>query len=65
MCKGYAQVEGIDFEETLALVASLEEIKKFLALSTFKNFKVYQMDVKFVFLNSQLEEIYIEQLEGF
>ena len=33
VCKGYAQGEGIDFEETYALVARLEEIKMFLALS--------------------------------
>jgi hypothetical protein len=29
VCKGYAQVEGIDFEETFALVARLEAIKCF------------------------------------
>ena len=27
VCKGYAQVEGIDFEETYALVERLEEIR--------------------------------------
>ena len=26
VCKGYAQVEGIDFEETFSLVARMEEI---------------------------------------
>ena len=44
--KGYAQQEGIDFEETFALVARLEAIRMFLALSSFQKFKVYQMDVK-------------------
>jgi hypothetical protein len=29
VCKGYAQVEGIDFEETFSLVAGLEAIKMF------------------------------------
>lgn len=41
VCKGYAQVEGIDFEETFALVARLEVIRMFLALAVYKNFKVY------------------------
>jgi hypothetical protein len=45
VCKGYSQIEGIDFEETFALVARLEAIKMFLAFSCFRNFKIYQMDV--------------------
>eukprot|EP00253_Pinus_taeda_P008130 PITA_08130 len=49
--KGYAQQEGIDFEETFAPVARLEAIRMFLALSSFQKFKVYQMDVKSGFLN--------------
>jgi hypothetical protein len=66
VCKGYAQVEGIDFEETFAPVARLEAIRMFLAFASFKNFKVYQMDVKSTFLNGYLEEeVYIEQPEGF
>jgi hypothetical protein len=38
--------EGIDFEETFSSVVRLEDIKMFLAFACFKNFKVYQMDVK-------------------
>eukprot|EP00253_Pinus_taeda_P033280 PITA_33280 len=66
VCKGYAQQEGIDFEETFAPVARLEAIQMFLALSSFQNFKVFQMDVKSAFLNGDLEEeVYIEQPDGF
>jgi len=62
VCKGYAQKEGIDFEETFASVAELEGIIMFLSLSRFWKFKVYQMDVKSTFLNGELEEeVYIEQ----
>eukprot|EP00253_Pinus_taeda_P026694 PITA_26694 len=35
ICKGYAQQEGIDFEETFAPVARLESIRMFLSLSSF------------------------------
>jgi len=35
VCKGYAQQEGIDFEETFAPVARLKAIRMFLALSSF------------------------------
>jgi len=66
VCKGYAQVEGIDFEETFAPMVRLEAICMFLALVVYKNFKVYQMDVKSAFLNGNLdEEVYIEQPNGF
>ena len=62
VCKGYAQVEGVDFEETFAPVARLEAIRMFLAFSSYRKFKVYQMDVKSAFLNGNLEEeVYIEK----
>jgi hypothetical protein len=38
----------------------------FLAFACFKNFKIYQMDVKSTFLNGTLEEeVYVEKPEGF
>jgi hypothetical protein len=46
VCKGYAHVEGIEFEETFSLLARLESIRMFLAFACFKIFKIYQMDVK-------------------
>lgn len=66
VCKGYAQRKGIDYSNTFAPVSRLEAIKLFLAYAIVKNFKVYQMDVKSVFLNGEIkEEVYIEQLERF
>jgi hypothetical protein len=55
VCKGYAQVEGIDFEETFALVSRMEAIRLLLAYACSKNIKVYQMDIKSDFLNGELE----------
>ncbi|KAK6160783.1 hypothetical protein DH2020_004164 [Rehmannia glutinosa] len=66
VAKGYCQEEGIDFDETFALVARLEAIRMFLAYAAHKNFIVYQMDVKSAFLNGLLEEeIYVKQPPGF
>ncbi|GJY03833.1 retrovirus-related pol polyprotein from transposon TNT 1-94 [Tanacetum coccineum] len=49
---GYNQLECIDYDETFAPVVRLEAIRIFLALSTYMNFIVYQMDVKSAFLNA-------------
>ena len=64
--KGYAQVQGVDFQETFSPVSRLQSIRMFLAYASHKGFKVYQMDVKYSFLNGELEdEVYIEQPEVF
>nr|GFB01722.1 retrovirus-related Pol polyprotein from transposon TNT 1-94 [Tanacetum cinerariifolium] len=66
VARGYRQEEGIDFEESFALVARLEAIRIFLAYAAHKNMVVYQMDVKTVFLNGNLrEEVYVSQPDRF
>ncbi|GJX75354.1 retrovirus-related pol polyprotein from transposon TNT 1-94 [Tanacetum coccineum] len=63
---GYCQEEGIDFEESFALVARLEAVRIFLAFAAHMNMIVYQMDVKTAFLNGILrEEVYVSQPDGF
>ena len=54
--KGYAQVWGVDFSETFALIARLDTIILVLALSAQKGWKVYHLDVKSTFLNGVLQE---------
>nr|GEZ44434.1 retrovirus-related Pol polyprotein from transposon TNT 1-94 [Tanacetum cinerariifolium] len=56
VAKGYAQKEGVDFEESFAPVALLEAAQLFIAYATHKSFTVYQMDVKTVFLYGPLKE---------
>ena len=66
VAQGYIQAEGVDFDETLALVARLESIWILLAIACHLNFKLYQMDVNSAFLNGILqEEVYVEQPKGF
>nr|GFA97493.1 retrovirus-related Pol polyprotein from transposon TNT 1-94 [Tanacetum cinerariifolium] len=61
-----SQEEGIDYDETFVPVARMKAIKIFLAFTTYMNFKVYQMDVKSVFLNGKLkDEVYVKQPHGF
>nr|GEX11540.1 hypothetical protein [Tanacetum cinerariifolium] len=64
--KGYAQKEGVDFEESFAPVARLEAVWLFIAYAAHKSFTVYQMDVKTTFLYGPLkEEVYVNQPDGF
>ena len=66
VAQGYNQQEGIDFDETYALVARIEAIHLLIAFASFKGFKLYQMDVKTAFLNGVLqEEVYVKQPPGF
>ncbi|GJX30335.1 retrovirus-related pol polyprotein from transposon TNT 1-94 [Tanacetum coccineum] len=64
--RGYRQEEGIDFEESFALVARMEAIRIFLAYAAHKSFIVFQMDVKTAFLHGTLkEDVYLCQPKGF
>ncbi|GJW45665.1 gag-pol polyprotein [Tanacetum coccineum] len=64
--KWYAEEEGIDFEESFALVSCLEAVWIFVAYVAHKSFPIYQMDIKMDFLNGPLkEEVYVEQPDGF
>ncbi|GJY56721.1 retrovirus-related pol polyprotein from transposon TNT 1-94 [Tanacetum coccineum] len=66
IAKGYAQEEGIDFEESFAPIACLEAVRLFFAYATHKSFLIYHMDVKTAFLNGSLkEEVYVSRPDGF
>ncbi|GJR14217.1 retrovirus-related pol polyprotein from transposon TNT 1-94, partial [Tanacetum coccineum] len=43
VAKGFAQEEGINFDESFALVARLEAVRIFVAYAAHKSFPIYQM----------------------
>ncbi|GKD20188.1 putative ribonuclease H-like domain-containing protein, partial [Tanacetum coccineum] len=62
----YTQEKGIDYDEVFAPFARIKAIRLFLAYASFKDFVVYQMDVKSAFLYGKIEEeIYVCQPPGF
>ncbi|GKB85642.1 putative ribonuclease H-like domain-containing protein [Tanacetum coccineum] len=64
--QGYTQEDGIDYDDVFAPVARIEAIRLFLAYASFKDFVVYQMDVKSAFLYGKIEdEVYVCQPLGF
>ncbi|GKA95003.1 retrovirus-related pol polyprotein from transposon TNT 1-94 [Tanacetum coccineum] len=66
VAQGYNQQEGINYDETYASFARLEYIIILLAYACALDFKLFQMDVKSVFLNGFInEEVYVAQPLGF
>ncbi|GJW11819.1 putative ribonuclease H-like domain-containing protein [Tanacetum coccineum] len=66
VAQGYTQEEGINYDEVFAPVARIEAIRLFLAYASFKDFIVYQMNVKSAFLYGKIEqEVYVYQPSGF
>jgi len=66
VAKGYNQEEGIDYGETFAPVARLEDVRLLMAFPCMSGFKLFQMDVKSAFLNGIInEEVYVEQPPSF
>ncbi|GJW46716.1 putative ribonuclease H-like domain-containing protein, partial [Tanacetum coccineum] len=66
VAQGYIQEERIDYDEVFDPVARIEAIRPFLAYALFKDFVLYQMDVKSSFLYGKIEEeVYVCQPPGF
>ena len=66
VAKGFWQVQGVDYDETFSPVVMLKSVWIMLAIATFYDYEIWQMDVKNAFLNGFLkEELYMMQLEGF
>ena len=64
--KGFAQKEGIDYEETFPPTAKWNTIRIVLALAAQNGWKLHQMDVKSAFINCDLQEdVYMTQPPGF
>ncbi|GJU44149.1 putative ribonuclease H-like domain-containing protein [Tanacetum coccineum] len=60
VAQGYTQEEVIDYDEVFAPVARIKAIRLFLAYVSFKDFMVYQMDIKSAFLYGKIKEELLE-----
>ncbi|GJT92782.1 retrotransposon protein, putative, ty1-copia subclass [Tanacetum coccineum] len=64
VAKGYTQTHEINYEETFSLVAKIKAIRVMLAITTFHDNEIWQMDVNTAFLNRKLtEDVFMAQLE--
>ena len=65
MAKGYSQVQGLDYNDTIAPLARMDSIRLVLSIVASKIWEAHHMDVKSAFLHGDLEEeIYMKQPEG-
>jgi hypothetical protein len=64
VAKGYNK-KGEDFFDTYSPVARLTTIRVMLSLATLYCLLIHQRDVKTTFLNEELEDIYMDQPDGF
>nr|GFC16850.1 copia protein [Tanacetum cinerariifolium] len=66
VAQGHTEEEGIDYDEVFVPVARTKAIRLFLAYASFKDFMVYQMDVKNDLLYEKIEEeVYVCQSPRF
>jgi Reverse transcriptase (RNA-dependent DNA polymerase) len=66
VAKGFKQIKGVDYYETFSPVIMFKSIRILLAIIVFYDYEIWQMDVKTVFLNGDLEEnMYMTQPMGF
>ena len=65
VAQGYAQREGLDYDETFSPVVRPESVRTLFALAAKKKLILHQMDVTTAFLNGTLkEEVFMKQPEG-
>jgi len=66
VAKGYAQIYGIDYEETYSPIAKMTIVRAIIAMAIAKGWSLHQMDVNNAFLDGDLqEEVYMEQPRGY
>ena len=56
VAKGYRQKQGIDYDETLSLVAILKSIRILLAIDAHCDYQIWKMDVKMDFHKGNLSK---------
>ena len=66
VAKGFKKVHGIEYDETFSPMAMLKSIRIILAIASYYDYEIWQMDFKIAFLIGYLEEeVYMTQSKGF
>ncbi|GKA19407.1 retrotransposon protein, putative, ty1-copia subclass [Tanacetum coccineum] len=63
---GFTQLYRVDYEEMFSPVADIRAIRILIAITTYYDYEIWQMNIKTTFLNDYLDEdMYMVQHEGF
>ena len=66
VAKGFKQIHGIDYDESISPVAIVKSIRILHAIAAYHDYEIWHMDVNTTFLNGSLEEdVYMTQHKGF
>ena len=56
MARGFSQIYSIDYLETFYPTLKQDYIRIIILIAIYYDFEIYQMDIKAVYLNADLEE---------
>jgi hypothetical protein len=60
VAKGFKQIHGVDYDETVSPVAMLKSARIILAIAAYFDYEIWKMDVKTAFINGILvEDVYM------
>ena len=65
IAKGYTQTYDIDYQKIFALVAKMNSTRVLLSLAINFDWLLHQFDMKNVFLDGKLEEVYVDLPSSF
>lgn len=66
VAKGFMQKSELDYSDLFAPVARFETVRMIVSIASWRQWHLWQLDVKSAFLNGPLEEeVYVKQPPGF